>query len=190
MSRIDGKEIESNVAITVARMMAASARTAPKTQGVDCIETMIIDGEELELLASAMEHKAEIKNSYITPALRRDANCVRKSNCVLLIGVTGNPKRLDRPLDCGACGYTDCAHLAKISKQRKIFTGPTCVFQGIDLGIALGSAVKIAAELNIDNRVMYTIGIAVSDLGWMGNSTIIIGIPLSVNGKNPYFDRQ
>ena len=58
----------------------------------------------------------------------------------------------------------------------------------MDLGIALGSAVKTAADLNIDNRMMYTIGSAAKALGLL-DADVIIGIPLSVSGKNIFFDR-
>jgi uncharacterized ferredoxin-like protein len=68
------------------------------------------------------------------------------------------------------------------------FRGPLCVFQAMDLGIALGSAAKTAGILNIDNRIMYTIGAAARKLKLL-DSDIIIGFPLSVSGKSPYFDR-
>ena len=58
----------------------------------------------------------------------------------------------------------------------------------MDLGITLCSAVKLADDLGIDNRMMYTIGVAAQSLGLL-DSDVIIGIPLSVTGKNPYFDR-
>jgi uncharacterized ferredoxin-like protein len=58
----------------------------------------------------------------------------------------------------------------------------------MDLGIALGSAAKTAGILNIDNRIMYTIGAAARKLKLL-DSDIIIGFPLSVSGKSPYFDR-
>ncbi|MFC1957077.1 DUF2148 domain-containing protein, partial [Chloroflexota bacterium] len=57
------------------------------------------------------------------------------------------------------------------------------------LGIALGSAVKLASELNVDNRMMYTIGATAKKLGLL-DSDIIIGIPLSATGKSVYFDRR
>jgi uncharacterized ferredoxin-like protein len=68
------------------------------------------------------------------------------------------------------------------------FRGPLCVFQAIDLGVALGSAAKTAGVLNIDNRIMYTIGAAARKLKLL-TSDVIIGFPLSVTGKSPYFDR-
>ncbi len=59
----------------------------------------------------------------------------------------------------------------------------------IDLGIALGSAVKVASELNVDNRIMYSIGRAAMKIGLM-KADEIQGIPLSIKGKNIFFDRK
>jgi uncharacterized ferredoxin-like protein len=44
--------------------------------------------------------------------------------------------------------------------------------------------------LNIDNRVMYRVGTAVSKLNLMPEATVIMGIPVSAKGKNIYFDRS
>jgi uncharacterized ferredoxin-like protein len=56
------------------------------------------------------------------------------------------------------------------------------------LGIAVGSAVKVASDLNIDNRVMYSIGSAAMKMELL-KADEIQGIPLSVTGKNIFFDR-
>jgi len=61
-----------------------------------------------------------------------------------------------------------------------------CLFQGIDLGIALASAVKAASDYNVDNRMMYTIGVAARRLKLI-EADLVVGIPLSVTGKNVYF---
>ena len=116
----------------------------------------------------------------------RNADDVRKSSAILLIGVTGEPKRVESPLDCGACGM-DCAAMLKAKKkERSIARGPMCHMQSIDLGIALGSAVKTASEFNVDNRMMYSIGVAARRTKLM-DADLVIGIPLSVTGKDPYF---
>ena len=59
----------------------------------------------------------------------------------------------------------------------------------IDLGIAIGSAVKVASMLNIDNRVMYSIGLAAMKMDLL-EADAIQGIPLSIKGKNIFFDRK
>jgi uncharacterized ferredoxin-like protein len=139
MVQTNSQQIEKNAVNMVAALMAAGSRTAPKTRGLDSTATLFLEGDDLEKLAVAMD----------LATYRRDAKNVRKSACVLLIGVTGEPKKIEQPLDCGACGYASCEHLAKARKKMLPgdFGGPVCMFQSIDLGIALGSAVKLAADL-------------------------------------------
>jgi len=58
----------------------------------------------------------------------------------------------------------------------------------IDLGIALGSAAKIASEMNVDNRIMLSVGMAAQELKLL-DAEVVLGIPLSIKGKNIFFDR-
>ncbi len=190
MGKFKAEETEREAIRMVAAMMAASVRTAPKTRGVDSLKTLVLDGEDIKALADAMEAKSREEPAHLAPVFARDAGNVRNSNAVLLIGVTGEPKKPEIPLDCGSCGYQTCERLIKAGRRPgKDFNGPICIFQAIDLGIALGSAVKMASEFNIDNRMMYTMGATAQKLGLM-NADIVIGIPLSVTGKSIYFDRK
>ena len=69
-------------------------------------------------------------------------------------------------------------------------SGGHCAFDDIDLGIAIGSAVSIAANDRVDNRVMLSAGVAAQNLKILGDKTLkILAIPLSATGKSPYFDR-
>ena len=190
MAKLNSKEAEKNAVAMAAALMAASARTAPKGRAVDSMDSLVLLDDDLEKLAVAMEKNAENKPDFLSPIHKRDANNVRNSGCVLLLGVTGEPKKIEQPINCGACGFASCEHLAKARKQKRMndFVGPVCIFQAMDLGIALCSAVKLAADFGMDNRMMYTIGSAAKSIGLL-DSDIIIGIPLSVSGKNPYFDR-
>jgi len=162
---MNGHEAEEKAILDAAKLMAVSARTAPKGRGVDRVVTAIVTGEERERIAEATEKKMEQKKNPLL-AFKRDAEALRKSTAVLLIGVKGTkPKKPEDPLNCGACGYSSCAEFMKAEKRRgEDFTGPVCIFEAMDLGIALGSAVKLASELNIDNRLMYTIGAAAKAL--------------------------
>jgi uncharacterized ferredoxin-like protein len=181
-------EIEKMALEMGAAIMAVSARTAPKTRGIDSVRTAVVTGQELERLAKVMEAKFKEKSTEL-PGFKRDAGSIEESGAVLLIGVSRKPKKMELPLNCGACGYKGCKDLLAVGeKVGEDFTGPICIFQVIDLGIALGSAVKLASELNIDNRIMYTIGAAAKKLNLL-DSDLIMGIPLSATGKNPYFDR-
>jgi uncharacterized ferredoxin-like protein len=188
MAQYRREQMEKEAARAAASLMAASARTAPKGRGLDSIETLVLDGDDLEKLARGMESKAEKLPAHLAPILRRDAKNVRVAQCVVLIGVRGGPKKPEAPFDCGACGYGSCAKLLQTPKSGRDFSGPVCIFQALDLGIALGSAVKIAGELNMDSRIMYTIGISAKEMNLI-DADVIMGIPLSVSGKSPFFDR-
>jgi len=188
MAILKSEKLETDALEMGVSMMAVCARTAPKTRGLDSIKTAILTGEDLEKLAAVMETKVQEKSTQL-PIFKRDAGNVRSSAAVLLIGVSRDPKRLELPFNCGACGHKTCKDLMAVGKQEgEDFIGPACIFQAIDLGIALGSAVKLAGDLSIDNRIMYTVGAAAKKLRLL-DSDLIMGIPLSVTGKNPYFDR-
>ena len=150
----------------------------------------MVVGEEKDRLSDVMESKMKQKRNPLQ-AFKRDAEVVRRSPAVVLIGVKGTmPKKPEDPLNCGACGYYTCADFIRSKKSMgEDFKDPVCVFEAIDLGISLGSAVKMASEMNIDNRLMYTLGAAAKQLDYL-SADIIIGIPLSTTGKNIYFDRR
>lgn len=58
MTQLKSEELEKE-AVRVAAIMASSARTAPKARGFDVIETMIVDGDDPQILAGAIEDKAK-----------------------------------------------------------------------------------------------------------------------------------
>jgi len=49
--------------------------------------------------------------------------------------------------------------------------------------------VKTAQLHNVDNRIMYRVGVAARNLGLMPESLVVMGIPLGVSAKSIYFDR-
>lgn len=169
-------DAERRAAFALADLMAAAARTAPKACGVDNIEVAILDGAEKDQLAAEMRKIAkEIDAEFFD----RDAGNVDNSFCVVLIGVRNNPLGLP---DCGYCGFSNCGEMKK--------SGTNCTFNVTDLGISVGSAVSIAADHRIDNRVMYTAGKAAVSLNFLGDQVnVCYGIPLSTTAKNLFFDR-
>ncbi|MCL6612655.1 MAG: DUF2148 domain-containing protein [Peptococcaceae bacterium] len=165
---------------TVANLMALAARTAPKAHGHDCIATKVITGDQLALLADEM-----IKYGRETGKINfdRDGENVRRSDAVLLIALHENKKV---GLNCGACGHDSCSGVNE--KEGREFPGPLCAWRIIDLGIAVGSAVKTASILNADNRVFYRAGVVARKLGLI-DGLLVIGIPISAYSKNIYYDR-
>ena len=69
------------------------------------------------------------------------------------------------------------------------YTGdPSNELKLVDLGIALGSASKIASDLNVDNRIMRSIGEAAENMKLL-QADYVLGIPISIKGKSIFFDR-
>ena len=170
-------ELEKQAAIQVLALMAAAARTAPKTRGIDNIKIVAIDDEltKQKLIAKMRE----IAGKENRPSFARDAGNIENSPGLLAIGVVANTAGLN----CGFCGKPSCEDLEA--------AGGSCTFNSIDLGIATASAAEIAGRMHIDNRVMYSIGRACLDLNIFGAPVRqALGIPLSVTGKSPFFDRK
>jgi uncharacterized ferredoxin-like protein len=182
---ITSNEAEAQGLLRAADLMMVSCRTAPKSGGVDDVETLLITGEDKDKVAAEM---GKMSDERKLEGFKRDADNVRRSQALLLVGVNG---RRSFGLSCGACGHETCQEFDSTSVVKGLdFEGPTCVFKAIDLGIALGSAVKIASELNVDNRIMYRAGTAAKRLGHMSNSSVVMAIPISASGKSIYFDRK
>lgn len=166
---------------TAAELAALSARTAPKSKGEDFIKLKIVEGEEMHHLAQAMvEYGKKTGRSNFD----RDGDNVRNSSAMLLIGIKD---ATNCGLNCGACGFDTCKD--RVSKEMEEFKGPQCAWRLQDLGIAVGSAVKTLSMLNVDNRIMYRVGVVARKIG-LCDYDVVIGIPLSATGKNIFFDRK
>jgi uncharacterized ferredoxin-like protein len=165
-----------------AKLMELSAKTAPKSKGVNFVQTRVLTGEVLQQLAEEMVRFGERSGKK---DFDRDANGVRRSEAVVLIGLKDS-KAVG--LDCGACGFPDCKSFEAHTKLEKEFLGPACAFRLLDMGIALGSAVKTASMLNVDNRIMYRVGTIAREMKLV-DWDFVMGIPLSATGKNLFFDR-
>ena len=199
--------------VASARQMLTAARTAPKARGVDIIEAILVEGDDLKLLADKM---IEIGNERNRPSFIRDAGNVLQAECIVAIGT----RYQSLGLNCGHCGFATCAERENFSSYSPPVLGGVpeggggsqfqvpCSLNSIDVGIAVGSACATAADLRLDTRVMYSIGVAVEQLGWMGSTLysppvlggvpergggsdvkLVMGIAVSASSKNPFFDR-
>lgn len=174
---IRGEFAQKNAVLNTADKMCAAAKTAPKTRGIDKITTAVLTGEEKDALSAIMNKLGEDSNAS---SFIRDSKNIIDSEAVVLIGITSCPR--NAPL-CGFCGYDNCTEMIKNNGH--------CAYDDIDLGIAVGSAVSVAADNRVDNRVMLSAGKAAMQVNLLGDDVYkILGIPLSVTGKSPYYDRK
>jgi uncharacterized ferredoxin-like protein len=170
------KEIETEAVMNVAQQMCAAARTAPKAIGEDNLSILLVNGADVKRLTKKMEEIGGREERFSFYNL--NAKSVSKCDAVVMIGTS--IKSLG--LNCGFCGFGGCEELDK-SKSP-------CAYNTGDLGIAIGSAVALAARSHIDNRIMLSCGVAAIELGLFDRSIkIAYGIPLSVTGKNIFFGK-
>lgn len=171
---VNSRDIRHEMALEAARRIMTAATTAPKGKGVDDIESMLVDGEDLNRLADEMERLAD---GQPNASFVRDAGNIRASECAVVIGCMRKPLGLN----CGHCGFPKCG-------GRPV--GVPCAFNTVDLGIALGSACSMASECKVDTRVMFTAGLACMSLGWLKDCAPVFVLPISITAKSPYFDRN
>jgi len=161
----------------VAELMCLAAKTAPKARGLDLLEIAIIKGDKIKQLSEKMLKIGEKENHK---TFLRDGDNILQATAIVLLGT--RTQYLGLKL-CGFCGYSGCADA---EKSKAI-----CAFNTGDLGIAVGSAVSVAMDHRLDNRIMYSVGKAAIELGLLGTEVkVAYGVPLSATGKNPFFDRK
>ena len=174
-----GRDMEQRAVEDVAALMCAAARTAPKAKGIDNLVTLVLTGKDKDMISEEMRR---IAKETSVKEFNRDADCVDASKAVVLLGQ--RPVQIGNMTQCGFCGYKNCAENMKGSN--------VCAISAGDLGTALGSAVAVAARHFIDNRIMYRVGRAALNLDLFQDEKVRLayGIPLSVSGKSPFFDRK
>ena len=162
---------------TVADLMCLAARTAPKARGADNLHIVIVRGEDK---AKVTERMRAIALADEVPFFARDAANCDAAPLVVLIGTRIGPLGIPH---CGFCGHKNCEECAK--------AGGRCAYNAGDLGIAIGSAVAVAAAHHADCRIMFSFGKSAIEVGLLPpDIAIAFGIPLSATGKNPFFDRK
>ena len=170
---IKEQDFRNDTIAQLARNIAVAARTAPKARGTDNLEVSLVTGDDIARLADRMQAIAEDTGQAF---FARDAENIRHSEAVLLFGSHIAPLGLN----CGYCGFDTCA-----AKGGEI----PCFFNANDLGIAIGSAVSRAADMRLDNRVMFSAGRTAMDMELLPGCTMILALPLAAKGKSPFFDR-
>ncbi len=160
--------------LNIVKQMMTAARTAPKGKGFDIIEIAIVTGEDVYKLSQEMLKLSEETGLKF---ILRDAENILHSEAVMILGT----KQKVHGLNCGHCGFATC-----ISKPNEV----PCAINTIDVGIAIGSACATASDNRVDTRVMFSAGLAAQRLGFLGDCTCVMAIPVSASSKNPFFDRK
>jgi uncharacterized ferredoxin-like protein len=171
------QDIRQGALLDIARAMVIAARTAPKGKGVDNLFTCIIPRDEIPALHGKM---TELFIATEAPVFKINGDDILAADCIVVLGARDMPLGLKH---CGFCGFASCREKEQAGKGR-------CAISMNDLGIAIGSAVAIAADRRVDTRIMYSIGYTMLRFGMLPADVVVAhGIPLSASSKNPFFDR-
>ncbi len=190
-------EMRADVVQTVGKLCAAAAVTAPKSGGQLFlrgkplfIETVLVDDKPtLKRLADWMRARGKERRQEIW---FRDAAMAERLDGVLFIGLSGWYPPI---YDCGACGFATCAEFMEATKKQRAdsetfeFVGPQCNLRDIDLGIAVGSAAKVASLHSVDTRCQTRIAVAAHKLGII-QAEVAVALSMSVTHKNVGFDNR
>ncbi len=179
MSIIKESKVKESTLENIGKQMMIAARTAPKGKGKDTLEMMLLTGNEIQSLSDKLNIMGKELN---VDFYKRDAENLNLCGAVLLIGT--EIKTLGLNEICQLCGFENC-------KEKEKHPNTPCVFNTSDLNIAIGSAVSLAADLRVDNRIMFSLGKAALEMKlFEKNIKIAFGIPISATSKNPFFDRK
>ena len=171
---VNERESRHEYVLQVGRQMMTAARTAPKGKGIDIIEVGMVTDQDIVRLSEEMVLYSEESGMKF---LLRDAENLQQAEAVIIIGTAQKVQGLN----CAHCGYATCAE-----KPDAV----PCAINTIDVGIAVGSACATAADCRVDSRVMFSAGMAAQRLGYLGDCSCVMAIPISASSKNPFFDRK
>lgn len=170
------RDLRANTVKALAEAVMTAARTAPKAKGRDLVEVAMITDEDIEHLSQTMIQMSEESGLKF---LLRDAANILQAEAVIIIGIKQENSVCG--LNCGYCGYASC--------EAKPECTP-CMMNGVDVGIAIGSACSKIADLRLDSRVLFSAGWAAKRLDLLQGADLVFAIPVAAASKNPFFDRK
>lgn len=173
------QEVRKEAVFEIAKRIMTAARTAPKAKGIDNMVIALLKKDGIKEVSEKLKEMARRDN--LPDFFLRDAVNILSADAMIIFGTKIASTGLD---PCGMCGFADCT-------EKNRHPDHPCVFNTGDLGIAIGSAASAAMDNRVDNRIMYTVGQALLEMRVLGEEVkIIYGMPLSISGKNPFFDRN
>jgi len=191
-------DLRTETVVTVAKLMAAAAITAPKSGGQlflagkrNFMETVIVHDPDLRAqLGGWLRARGGERQEAIW---FRDAEVAETVDAILFVGLL--PGWYPPNYDCGACGYATCVEFLHATKTLRAdsanleFAGPVCNLRDIDLGIAVGSAAKTASLHSIDCRCQTRVATAARKLSLI-QAEHAVALSLSMTHKAIGFDRR
>ena len=201
MAYFEGKKLANEGFLAAAQLCAMAALKAPQVTGATELEIEILTGEDLDPIIEVLEILGE-DNTVCFGDSKTLRACKDKGTLpvVMLIGGKGVANS-NLGWGCGACGFASCRNhdTAVVEERAKPpdFTrpsafgtpGPVCVWKAIDVGIAMDYAAATAAQHNVENRAMASVGAISQALGYLAGCEIAVGMCLGPAEPEVYYNR-
>jgi uncharacterized ferredoxin-like protein len=186
MAIINSEELLRGGMDRAVELMAVAASTALKF-GKPKIKIVAMGPEEFQELSDFCAGLAEV-----SPLFDRDGrsfvDLAAEDARALLIGAK---RKSVYNYDCGACGYRTCEELNKAeTTESVVINGPCCHFVVYDVHMAASAAAAAAWRMGLHCRVFQTIGGAAAGCGLVEDVDFSIGVGVSYQPQNPFFDRR
>ncbi len=185
-------ETDRSEAVRIAaRLLLASATTAPRVGGVGECTIHIIDDEcDIEDLCQKVESAAADNKNW--EFFKRDAEMLRDADAVLL--VTSLRSKTDpADINCNMCGKLTCEYLREAeelpAEPNIAYPGPLCIFRANNIAYAVDGMISLARNLGIDYGLFWSAGTAAIRLGLLPKNTgFALAVGISVTEKSPFRD--
>jgi len=201
MAYFDGKKLANEGFLPVAQLCAIAALKAPQLTGTTRLKIEILTDGDLDPIIEVLGILGE-DNTVCYGDSKTLGACKAKGTLpvVMLLGGTGMGHS-DLGWDCGACGLGTCTqHDQAVVEERakppdfsrpSAFgtPGPVCVWKAIDVGMAMDYVAATAAQHNVENRAMASVGAISQALGYLAECEIAVGICLGPAEHEVYYNR-
>ncbi len=174
-----------------ARLLLASATTAPRVGGVgECSIHILDDPCDIEDLCQVMEAMSQENKGW--KLFLRDAAMLRDADALML--VTSLRSKTDpADINCNMCGKLTCENLRKEEKLTPepglAYTGPLCIFRANNIAYAVDGIVSLARNMGIDYGVFWSAGAAGMRMKILPQNTgFALAVAISVTEKSPFRD--
>lgn len=157
----------------VANLMTVSAKADHRPNDNSKIEIMVLDDAQKEILVEELFQMADDTGDDNYSDL---GESIREMGKLVLIGLDDETPL---GLDCGACGFSSCEAMSK-ENISDIFEGPSCAHRLLDMGIAVGDAIRTAEIHGVRSYAIIEAGLAAKRVG-LSTSRISLIVPVNVD---------
>lgn len=192
MGHLIGNDYLQDHLVEVAKNIVLAIKKAPMITGKTPIEAEIIYGDDIVPILEVLEPIAKAAR-YVHWDYQTIKGCYDKGESPVIIAIGGKVDKSNLAWNCGACGFPTCKEFNAYAKDYSgggQLGGPSCNWKILDYAIACDWACASAWQNKVDNRIMGSVGFALSALNFLPNSNTRLGLALGPARDMVYYSRE